>query len=393
VSFENQVLYPDLARLVPQDPVPAHSLWVGEVEKEGWKQTDSKPRGRFSRSSVFGSPSFVFDGIELVGFRTDLPARDTLSSLVEPLNFHLKKTGAVSTAGDDGPIDFKYCAATATVVIELLRYGKMRTDNPEPPFGKADFMSQHELLVRVLVGRVDDDTSQARDAAMFVPAIFVDNPWSKAVGRCLQGFPKMLAEFVAGTVPLDMNGRAKTGAHEPVPLHAVTEVRLVGRPGANSQPAPILTFDCPDAIDGSAGQFFPPPSLPLLSTALFRRAPFEQFDFEDEEFRRSFAKVVLTDGFHQFRSVQASPVAPIDEIRSLPKAWITGLCKVTNVQVAFPAGVATLTLDAPASAPSPWKLLRDTLGGSLAFPTGDWYRVRCSMKLRIDDALNDDALK
>jgi hypothetical protein len=384
VFFEDKVLYPDLFRLAPQRPVAAHKLWVGDVK--GWYPGAMGPVERFHRSSVFGSPSFVFDELELVGFRTEVPSGDTLSTLVELLNFHLAPTGAVPMAGGSGPIDFRYCAATATVVIELLRYGKMRARSPQPPFEAADFMSQHELLVRVLVGRVDDDTSQARDPAIFVPAIFVDNPWSKAIGRCLQGFPKMLAEFASGTAPLDMTGHAKTGAGELVPLHAVTNVRLVDRPGATSLPAAFLTLDCPDASDGSADQFFPPPALPLLSTALLRRAPFEQFDFQDEEFRRSFAKGVLTDGFHRFRSVQ---VSPIDEIGNLPKAWITGRGEVTNVKVAFPVGVATLTLAVPPSSPQPWKLLCDVLGNgqSLAFPTGDWYRLRCSMQLAVDDAL------
>ena len=395
VSFEDKVLYPDLFRLAPEKTVAAQTVWTGE--SEDWYARPMGPPERFNRSSVFGSPSFVFEGIEIVGFRTEVQDRAALSELVKQLNFHREKSGA-GTVDDKGPIDFRYRAATATVVIELLRYGKMRARDPQPPFEADDFMSQHELLVRILVGRVDDDTSQAREAAIFVPAIFVDNPWSKAVGRCLQGFPKLLVEVVAGTVPVDMNGCAKTGAREPLPFHGVTQVRLIDRTGANSQSAPLLTLDCPDAVDGSAGQFFPPPSLPLLSTALLRRAPFEQFDFDDPEFRRGFAKEVLTDGFCRFRSVQVSPVSPVDEIRSLPKAWIMGSGELRNVEVAFPTGVATLKLEVPPSEPKSWTLLVNALGESqlpgamsggqtLAFPTGDWYRVRCSMELTVDDAL------
>ena len=58
-----------------------------------------------------------------------------------------------------------------------------------------DFQSQHELLIRMLVGRVDDDTGQAHDPATYVPVLFVDNPWSKALGRDVQGFDKRLADF------------------------------------------------------------------------------------------------------------------------------------------------------------------------------------------------------
>ena len=80
-------------------------------------------------------------------------------------------------------------------MVELLRYGKMKLRQPLPSLRKDDYQSQHELLVRLLVGRVDDDTSQARDAAAFVPIIFVDNPWSKVLGRGVQGFDKRMADF------------------------------------------------------------------------------------------------------------------------------------------------------------------------------------------------------
>jgi hypothetical protein len=399
VSFNSDVLYPDLFRLSTASAVSPVNVWMGEagtwypiptmassLYSEASSRSAARPLKRIDRSSVFGSPSFLFEDLEIVGFRTDLPAREHVHTLIQALNFHL----------EEGQSDFRYREATATVVIELLRYGKMRTRNPGPPFEADDFMSQHELLARVLVGRVDDDTSQARDAAMFVPAIFVDNPWSKVVGRRLQGFPKELVEFRAAGVALDMTGRAKTGERELVPLHAVSEVHLVAGPSSH-QPTQILSMSCPDDIDGSASQFFTPPPLSLLATTLFRRAPFDQFDFFGEfdgqeavEFRRSFARGVLADGFSGYRSVQ---VAPVDELpvggMALPKAWITGRCTLDNLEVAFPTGVATLRLEDPPAAPLPWKRLRAALGGAglVSFPTGDWYRLRCSMELEIDDAL------
>ena len=42
----------------------------------------------------------------------------------------------------------------------------------------------------MLVGRVDDDTGQAHDPATYVPVLFVDNPWSKALGREVQGLTR-----------------------------------------------------------------------------------------------------------------------------------------------------------------------------------------------------------
>ncbi len=94
--------------------------------------------------------------------------------------------------------DFRYRVATPTLLIELLRYNRMRSKDPAPPMRLDDSQSQHELVVRLLVGRVDDDTAQASDPAVYVPAIFVDNAWSKALGRDMLGYDKRMADFWAG---------------------------------------------------------------------------------------------------------------------------------------------------------------------------------------------------
>lgn len=409
VEMNTAVLYPDLFKLLASGE-PASRRWAGNAL--GWRQTQQYTLGavttpamqasprfgsryltRFPRTSVFGPPAFLFEDVEIVGFRTELRLgdEDGIGELITPLNFHLRRAGGSTGHQEvpgEGPEDFRYQPATGTVVIELLRYGKMRALNPASPFLPEDFMSQHELLARVAVGRVDDDTSQARDAAIFVPAIFVDNPWSKALGRRLQGFPKALAEFRADGVPLSMDGSTKTPPHAEVPLHRVTEVYLVGRVGAPPMPTDrILMVQCPDAADGSADQFLNPTVTSILSSTVLRRAPLQQSDFfEQAEFRRSFARELVADGFNGFRSVQVSPVDDVD----LPNAWITGRCTLNDVQVAFPTGVATLTLEAPDSAPQAWKDLCRALRHNspvLGFPTGDWYRVKCSMELAVDDGL------
>ena len=71
----------------------------------------------------------------------------------------------------------------------------MKARVPTAPLEVDDSQSQHELVVRLLVGRVDDDTAQAHAPAVYVPAIFVDNPWSKMLGRDAIGFDKRMAEF------------------------------------------------------------------------------------------------------------------------------------------------------------------------------------------------------
>jgi hypothetical protein len=76
-----------------------------------------------------------------------------------------------------------------------------------------DYQSQHELVVRILVGRVDDDTTQARDAATYVPAIFADNPWSKTIGHCggLPSHGEFCAERDGKRIPLRPDGRLRGG--------------------------------------------------------------------------------------------------------------------------------------------------------------------------------------
>ena len=372
----NNVLFPDLQTLLGNLNVSSTETWIGGWT--GW--SDPKPTERpfrFARRTVFGPPSYRFDNIEIVGFRTPLRAT---KPLVDSLNFHAE--------GQDRntPKDFLYRAASSTAVIELLRYGRMRGAEVLPPFKADDFMPQHELLVRLVVGRVDDDTSQARDAALFVPAIFVDNPWSKAVGRQLQGFPKLLAEFHAGNDVLGMDGRNVLYPNDdPVPLHKVTEVHMAAGLGQGAAKEKLLTIDCPDAGDGSADQFLAPDIGTFLANIADRRSPWEQFDFIQAEFRRTFARVVLSERFGGFRVIQVSPV----DGTPLPKAWIPGRYTLSNVRIAFPSGIATLRLERPAVAPQPWTDLLDLLDTPdlLAFTTGDWYRVRCSMELQFDDGL------
>jgi hypothetical protein len=384
LRFED-VLYPDLVKLFSKGTAASAAVWTGIADP--WRREPQVPTQRrsaaltsFPRASVFGPAQFAFEDVEIVGFRTELTGGvDELEPLVRPLNFHRGQRR--------GPVDFFYKAATATVIIELLRYGKMRAPSARLPFREDDFMSQHELLVRILVGRVDDDTAQARDAAMFVPTIFVDNPWSKAVGRGLQGFPKVLAEFRAGPDLLDMSGHGPSG--NTVPLHQITDVRIARHPAsATAEEARLVTLMCPDAeTGGSEDQFMRAPLPSILGGTLFRRSRFDQFDFDEVEFRRSFARKVLADQFKTYAVVQAAPVTGLID---LPRAWITGRCELRDVEVAFPSGVASVVLSAPASAPQPWKdlcgLIPQSEGG-VGFPTGDWYRVRCSMTLTADDTL------
>ena len=405
VTCNPDVLYPDLTSLVDGR---AAATCVCDGRAGDWRDSSAAPRvrrragapqrlprnsafgalQRLPRNSAFGAPSFLFERVEIVGFRTELaakggrPARDLLRDLIAPLNFHI---AAANASGE--PADFRYEAASATIVIELLRYGVMRTRNVRPPFRPDDFMSQHELIARILVGRVDDDTSQGREAATFVPAIFVDNPWSKAVGRLLQGFPKVLASFCTPDGPLDMDGCLRGGSRTPEPLHRVNEVHLVERPDRRSADTMLL-----DSRTRAATM------APVASSGRRRPCPSWRARCSGGRHGSSSISTKLSSGdpspATSWRGgstvTDRSEISPVDDRMNLPKVWISGRLNLFDVEVAFPTGVATLQMNVPPSASRAWKSLCQALGGygeALGFPTGDWYRLKCSMELDVDDAL------
>jgi hypothetical protein len=74
--------------------------------------------------------------------------------------------------------------------------------------------------------------------------------------------------------------------------------------------------------------------------------------------------------------------------------WITG--KVSfgkTVRVARPNGTIGLTFHAEKAAPPAWKALCKLFGADegekadIRLPAGSWYRMLCSMDLKIDDGL------
>ena len=87
---------------------------------------------RVNRADTFGVPAFRFENVEVLEFRLDLSnipdIQRRLADLIEPLNFHLRESGD----GNSMP-DFRYRVATSTVLVELLRYGRMKLKSAESP--------------------------------------------------------------------------------------------------------------------------------------------------------------------------------------------------------------------------------------------------------------------
>jgi hypothetical protein len=394
--------------LVPfkEGAVKPVKFWSGIVElpKPNWPRVLTKaPVERTGRVETFGVAAFRFENLEMLGFRIDLArlGRDDdegLAALVEPLNFHIDQQ-RISSSTITAMSDFRYRPATRTLMLELLRYDKMKLRTTSPPLTRHDFQSQHELLLRILVGRVDDDTAQARDPATFVPTIFVDNPWSKALGRSTLGYDKRRADFCVvedgRPIPLRPDGRLSADDKKPQPLASVEQIHLATHTTGQPSGYPLVELDCPyqtiddwDAFEKINLQLaMGPVSIPQLR--------WRQSDFDAAEFRRSFAHSVVSKTLKGFRSVQVSPVGGNllrDALRA-ETTWITGTFTFDDdVLFAQPTGTVTLTFHAKPSAPPVWKALCKLLGidkhGSISLPAGSWYRMRCSMDLKIDDGLD-----
>ena len=407
---------PSLAPLAT-GPMQAKAAWFGEFrvpDRDGAVLGERLPRQRGGHG--FDVPIFRFEDVEILGFRIDIAelgreVQGSLDRLVEPLNFHLSERTTGGYKRRRGTPDFRYRAATSTLVIELLRYGRMKARVPTPPLSVDDSQSQHELVVRLLVGRVDDDTAQAHAPAVYVPAIFVDNPWSKVLGRDAIGFDKRLAEFcvtrrnqqtrllpdgrLAGRATSDERSEDKD---LPEPLGDITHINLVDRIG-NGRGLPLVELKYP-SNEHTDPEALGPIDLDLtLGSSILAGTRWRQSDFDSVEFRRSFASLAIAESARAFRSIQVAPVA---DRGGLEQTWITGTFVVDpDIRAALPSGVASLRLHAvrrnpkmPAapSAPESWNLLCEMLGDGnsarITIPGGSWYRLLCSMDLRIDDGLD-----
>ena len=388
--------FPDLSALIPA--LLTRQVWLGEGKTAPAPRVKGPPPPPppppvptpIEDESPFGPSRMIFNEVELIGFRIGLPGlkRGDLQDLVGPLNDAL-----VAAAAPTGITDFKYEPASATLVIELLRYGRMRCEMPRLPLTSNDYICQHELIVRLMVGRVDDDTAQAREPASFVPALFVDEPWSKMLGRELEGYPKELVRFqTSDGRSLRSDGRLERDA-APTPLTEVARVvpeATIGAPGK----VPFFSVDYPGV---SFNDKFQAVDLATLSgTSWPGLGRWRQSDFEEGEFRRSFARAVMRPGFDEFQTIQ---VCPIDKRqRSTSPALVRGRFSFSKLKTQFPEGIAEVTLSAAHAlqttpSGSVWKTLIGILGGkdvpsvTLTCVTGEWYRLKSDCRLTIEEAI------
>jgi hypothetical protein len=382
-------------------------FWKGEVDMPGWSPGPSaNPNMLTDRTDAFGPAAFRFEDVEILGFRMNPEkfqldsngALAELAKLIEPLNFHLGTLEGISSETKSALSDFRYRPATRAVMIELLRYGKMKFLSTPPPLDSKDFQSQHELLARIQVGRVDDDTAQARDPADFVPAVFVDNAWSKALGRGAQGFDKRMANFCVlegeEAKRLRPDGRRSKNDKDPEPLGSIREIHRSALSGNKSHRTKLLEIDCPYQTmhDWDAFTDIDPGLLlaPISAAPMMRWRP---TDFLRPEYRRSFARSVMRAAYKQLGSIQSSPVGGPRVKKNLQGTLIAGTFSFRGaLSFALPRGTIGLTFrkDPNPDASRNWNALCDLFGAdrTISMPAWSWYRLRCSMDLKIDNGLS-----
>jgi len=381
--------------------------WVGTITLPSQAKLGPICAPEKLSDTAIGIPSYRFDDVEAIGFRVDLGGLEQdvtsdMAALIAPLNFHLNQP---TDPGAAVPLpDFHYEVAAPMLLIELLRYGRMKSTDPRPPLTVNDAQGQHELVVRLLVGRVDEDTAQAQMPAAYAPAIFVDNTWSKTLGRDLLGYDKCLADFCVersnGLVRLLPDGRLaeQTAAidSDPVPLEDVRRIAVVDT--TNPTPGPTL-FEIDYSADGSAADSSTSLNLGSAILSTLGAIRWKLSDFNAAQFSGAFARQAISDSVMAFTCVQTTPVVN----RELERTWVTTRFVVdSDISVSFPTDIATLTLHAvpidsssePSSGPAMWNRLCQMLGdgrtAQLRLGAGSRYRIRCSMKLTIDDSLSSD---
>lgn len=312
-------------------------------------------------------PPYCFSDVKIRGFKLEAD-RTALQGLCDKyLNL-------------DPQQGFRYCPATNQLLVEVLSYASMRSLAPPNAWRRAnDAVSQNELLFRILVGKVEEDGSEATDPMVFSPLVFVDQLWSLISGREVIGYPKAFASFVP-------DGEKANGILKESWSRLDIYKHTWDPDGVRQMPV-IVEMRRPEVAKDVPVQQVP---LEFLR-ASHQQGPFVwgQEDFANEsEFSQLFAKDWLnvrgrglrTIQFKQFRSAVDSKCAAY-------KALVEGEYTLNNFKVAFPPGIATLKF--PGASQRDIAALFGLVADSpISIPSGSWYQASCDFDLEMVDPLD-----
>ncbi len=327
---------------------------------------------------------FAFEDVSITGFQvTADPER--LQFLVDALLNSCEELGQPRQY-------FRYRVATAEVVIEWLRYGAMRSVGPPTEWrNPEDYTTQHELAIRILVGKTEEDSNAAEAPQVFCPFLFVDNWTSMVSGREVLGLWKRIAQFGSGTQTA---------------FDGTTERRLtVDEPSFGS----IFSFEHSQTPAHQGRWHRPQGSRGHRGGVL----PWGQHDFTRAGFRREFARHWFSLGGQQFGMIQRRLCPRPDGLEPL-RDWIQMNYRVQSFQVALPSGPAQVRLGhfhdpelaallqtfAEATGTGPLHGVDETTGrfdltqvlgvqggGDILLPPSGWYQSNGSFRLDVIDRM------
>lgn len=323
---------------------------------------------RFRTGDPQFAPEYDFRKVSLTGFI--LPAaRAQLKRLIdEQLNEPYRERGR--------PYDYE--PVTSDVIVEYIDYGSMVAANPPPHLTIEDSAGQHELVFRVLVGRVDRGSRAAKKPAMFCPFVFVDSSWSLISGREIMGYPKELATFTRYVEDGEL---------------AACRVQSRTRSGAAAE---VLTIDC--RRDQTFWDLdFRPDEQPLAKSSTHPASKREQrgkrahpwWGLDSLQGSADFGNVVgpwlrgLDYGFgavllKRFGDASSPQDACYFEL-------LEGDYIIQNADVNLPLSRARLDFGAN----DPFGLKAKLgVGSHVLVPSGSWYRATCDFRVRVLDPLS-----
>ena len=156
-----------------------------------------------------------------------------------------------------------------------------------------------------------EGTVHQNPPAVWVPAIFVDNPWSKGLGRDVQGFDKRMAEFRHPDETRLRPDGCSSPQNPPVGLVKVVAINLpqrAGDIGAAGQPLLDISYDVPLPPNGVNFQRVAPGVGFPHGGPRWRK---EDFDLKERgapfELDPSFVDLAVSYSFFDFLSLQLAP--------------------------------------------------------------------------------------
>lgn len=324
---------------------------------------------RFRSGDPQFAPTYEFTDVSLTGFR--LPVSPT--RLRELVDRELNPPGR----------RYRYEPASSEVVLECLHYTSMRAANPPRGVRLGDNEQQRELLIRVLVGRVDLGSRVAERPAMYCPFLFVDSRWSVISGREVIGYPKRLATF---------RGYERNGVLDVCRIDAQTNT---------GELAHAVTLDCgidtPKHVLATLGQLNGVHEVP------------DDFGLTDREWSatrtvqdvargmwwnvddliglqsfQSFVRPWATGAAFGYGVVQAKRFPDASGTTYNYDELLEGDYTIRNVSVALPLHRATVDFGPE----DPFQLQQQLgIGERLIVPAGGWYQANCDFRVRILDPL------